>query len=194
MTWLDSSVHGMGRGAGNTNTEHLLIERSLRESFKLNISPIIKLINNHFEPLRQKYQWGANPYYYIDGKEEIHPSFVYKISNDPRYTEDEILNKLEHLKEANTKQKQEKNILFTSQNTINDTFDYTPRALVENKEVLLVAPGPRVKQFMNEIHEYIKTSNVFVISLNHNTQIDFCYVDALASCHPLRLKSELNDY
>ena len=76
VTWLDSTVTGMGRGPGNAQTEYLLIETQKFRKGKLNILPLLKLIKKYFEPMKQKFKWGINSYYYLAGKYGIHPTYI----------------------------------------------------------------------------------------------------------------------
>ena len=76
VTWLDSTVTGMGRGPGNAQTEYLLIELQNTNKNKLDILPLLKLIKKYFEPMLKKYKWGTNPYYYLAGKYGIHPTYI----------------------------------------------------------------------------------------------------------------------
>ena len=56
VTWLDSTVLGMGRGPGNTKTESLILE--IAKKFNLNIYYflLLSLIENHFQELYEKYK------------------------------------------------------------------------------------------------------------------------------------------
>ena len=104
VTWIDSTVTGMGRGPGNTQTEYLLMEMSkISELAKRNaqsesIVPLLKLIREFFTPLQDKYRWGKNPFYYIAGQEKIHPTYIQELLNDKKYVESEIISVIEHLK------------------------------------------------------------------------------------------------
>ena len=77
-SWLDSTVAGMGRGAGNVPTEYLL-----QEVFGLanqdGLASLYRLVVEHFEPLRAKWQWGHSFIYHLGGKLALHPSFVQSI-------------------------------------------------------------------------------------------------------------------
>ena len=51
--WVDTTITGMGRGAGNTCTENLLIELNKRKfnykpKYLSNILPYFQLLKNHF--------------------------------------------------------------------------------------------------------------------------------------------------
>ena len=56
VTWVDSTVTGMGRGPGNSETEYLLIEMAKFSNKKYNLLPITKIIKKHFEQLKLRYK------------------------------------------------------------------------------------------------------------------------------------------
>ena len=54
VDWIDCTVTGMGRGPGNTKTEYLVIELKKKRE---NLISLLNLIQNYFEPLKEKYKW-----------------------------------------------------------------------------------------------------------------------------------------
>ena len=58
--WCDSTIMGMGRGAGNVSTEALLMELEFLGHEKLYSRSLSKCLSD-FENLREKYGWGPNP-------------------------------------------------------------------------------------------------------------------------------------
>lgn len=61
---IDSTILGMGRGAGNLKTELLLTEKV--ESAKVDFNIVSSLVSD-FEELLKKYSWGTNLPYIISG-------------------------------------------------------------------------------------------------------------------------------
>jgi len=50
VNWIDGTITGMGRGPGNSKTEYLVIEYENMLSKKVNIIPLLELIDKHFKP------------------------------------------------------------------------------------------------------------------------------------------------
>ncbi|ALU41734.1 hypothetical protein [Pseudoalteromonas rubra] len=75
ITWIDSTVNGMGRGAGNVTTESLL-NALYYERYKAHHGHMNQLIACHIEPLMEKYKWGTNLFYYIAAEKKIHPMYI----------------------------------------------------------------------------------------------------------------------
>ena len=67
---LDASVYGMGRAAGNCNTELLVAEL---QNTKYNIRPVLDMIERYMIPLREKEEWGYIIPYMITGILDEHP-------------------------------------------------------------------------------------------------------------------------
>lgn len=66
----DATMGGMGRGAGNCPMELLL---GFLRNPKFDLRPIIDLLQNHIEPLRADFPWGALIPYNITGQLNLHP-------------------------------------------------------------------------------------------------------------------------
>ena len=67
---LDASIAGLGRGAGNCPMELLV---GFLHNPKLRLRPILKCIQQHIEPLREKLMWGFDTPYMITGLLNQHP-------------------------------------------------------------------------------------------------------------------------
>jgi 4-hydroxy 2-oxovalerate aldolase len=68
-SFLDATVAGLGRGAGNCPIELLL---GFLKNPKFHQRPFIKCIQDHIVPLRQKISWGFDIPYMITGQLNIH--------------------------------------------------------------------------------------------------------------------------
>lgn len=68
--YVDSSVHGIGRGPGNCCTELLL---SFLQNPRYDLRPVLQLIQEEYLPLRQKIEWGYIIPYVITGVLNEHP-------------------------------------------------------------------------------------------------------------------------
>ncbi len=68
--YVDGSIYGLGRAAGNCPTELLL---GFLKNPKFDIRPILDVISKEFIPLRQKLEWGYVIPYAITGILDEHP-------------------------------------------------------------------------------------------------------------------------
>ncbi len=74
---LDASMAGLGRGAGNCQMELLI---GFLHNPKFKIRPILKCIQDHIEPMRQKLRWGFDIPYMITGYLNQHPRDAMKFN------------------------------------------------------------------------------------------------------------------
>ncbi|WP_206110035.1 aldolase catalytic domain-containing protein [Paenibacillus albicereus] len=70
VEYLDTSVYGMGRAAGNCNTELLVAHLP---GTKYSVRPVLEMIEKHMLPLRQKEEWGYIMEYMVTGLLDEHP-------------------------------------------------------------------------------------------------------------------------
>jgi 4-hydroxy 2-oxovalerate aldolase len=70
VTFVDSSVFGMGRAAGNCTTELAL---SHLKNPRYDIRPVLGFIEKHMIPMREKWEWGYIIPYMITGMLDEHP-------------------------------------------------------------------------------------------------------------------------
>ena len=68
--FLDGSMSGLGRGAGNCPMELLL---GFLHNPKYRLRPVLECIRDHIEPLRGKMRWGPDIPYMITGVLNQHP-------------------------------------------------------------------------------------------------------------------------
>lgn len=73
---IDSSLYGMGRGAGNLNTELIANYYNMTLGKKYNVSQILDLIGKYIVQIRQEKEWGYSPYLFITGLYHYHPNFA----------------------------------------------------------------------------------------------------------------------
>jgi 4-hydroxy 2-oxovalerate aldolase len=195
VTWIDGTVLGMGRGPGNAPTEYLAIEMETRWGKKMHHTPLLDLIGKYFKPMRQKYGWGPNPYYYMAGKFGIHPTYVQTIIDDTRYQTEDMLSVLNHLKNIGGKR-------YDIANLEAARFFYSgppegqwnPEELMKGKTVLILGTGPGAKKHRQVLENYIKSYSPVVIALNKQTPIDERLIGIRAACHPIRLVADHTDH
>lgn len=191
VNWIDSTVTGMGRGPGNVQTEFILLEFSKYIKKKFDISPLLKIIDEKFEPMKSKYKWGTNPYYHLAGQFSIHPTFIQSMINDLKLTPFEILSAIENLKKRGGKTFN-KSFIEAGDNLYNKRASGTwyPLNVIKGKEVLIIGSGPSSTKHSKAIENFIKKRKPFVIALNAQKTIDEKLINLRACCHTLRIMSD----
>ena len=167
INWIDSTVTGMGRGAGNIQTEFALMQFSKNLSKNSDISLLLKLIEKRFAPMKNKYKWGTNPYYYLAGQYRIHPTFIQSMLNDLKLEPAEMLSAIDNLKEGEGKNFN-RNLIETGNKIYKGKTRGTwkPLNLIKGKDVLIIGSGPSSSKHAKAIENFIKKNKPFVIALN----------------------------
>ncbi|MBB5187725.1 4-hydroxy 2-oxovalerate aldolase [Zhongshania antarctica] len=195
VTWVDSTVTGMGRGPGNAQTEYLSLALENLRLSKGNPTKLYCLISEYFRSMQAKYGWGTNPFYYLAGKFGIHPSYIQEMLSNSRYSEEDIVAVIEQLKIEGGK-KFNINTLEGSLNFYSGKprGTWAPASLMMDREVLIVGAGASVKLHRVAIESYIRAKKPVVIALNTQSELAQEFVDIRAACHPVRLLADCDDY
>lgn len=191
VTWLDATVTGMGRGPGNARTEELVIELAERKDIQINLVPLMTVIREYFQPLKNKCGWGSNPYYYLSGKYGIHPTYIQEMLSDSRYDEEDILAVINHLRIEGGKK--------FSHDTLSNAREFykgapkgswSPAKALEGQHILLLGAGPSATEHRTAIENYIRKKKPIVIALNTQSSIAAELIDFRVACHPVRLLAD----
>lgn len=195
VTWLDATVTGMGRGPGNARTEELAIEIAENKKQKIDMVPLMGIIKEYFQPLKNECGWGSNPYYYLSGKYGIHPTYIQEMLSDSRYSEEDILAAISHLKVEGGK-KFSANTLDASRHFYKGSGKgkWKPESTLSGKEILILGAGPGVAAHKLAIERFIKSRKPVVIALNTQSSVSQDLIDFRVACHPVRLLADCSTH
>jgi 4-hydroxy 2-oxovalerate aldolase len=194
VTWVDSTVTGMGRGPGNAQTEYLVLSLSEHKP-KSNPTKLFELISKRFKPLQNKYGWGTNPYYYLAGKFSIHPTFIQEMLLDTRFSEEDIIAVIDNLKGESGKK-----FNLHALDAARHFYDGEPRGswnpadLIKSRDILILGTGLGVLRHKKAIEAYIQQNKPLVMALNTQSVIAKELVDVRIACHPVRLLADCNEH
>ena len=195
VTWVDSTVTGMGRGPGNAQTEYMLIELEKYRKDWINMIPLLGLVKNYFQPLKDSCGWGVNPYYYLAGKYGIHPMYIQEMLSDRRYSSEDILSVIDHLSHEGGKKFSPTTLDAARHFYSGDPRgEWEPETVIEGKEVLIIGSGPSAANHRTAIEAYIRNNKPYVIALNTQITVDESLIDIRTACHPVRLLADCAAY
>lgn len=93
---LDSSIMGMGKGAGNLCTE-LIAVSLIEEGKKYQIQGLYEIISKYFSEMIKEHPWGYNLEYYLSSVYSCTPSYINIFTQDVRVTTDVLIELLKGL-------------------------------------------------------------------------------------------------
>lgn len=180
-TWLDSTINGMGRGAGNTCTEDLIYFINKKRK-NLNINKFEKYIEENFSELKKKYNWGSNIFYKLSALYNIHPTYIQELLKDKRYSKEEKLNIIEFLRVNRSETYSKKLLTFPRKikNIHNFRKSTDIKHSIKKKEFLIFGAGLSISKHKKKILQYIKNNKPYVISVNYNKFISEKYINNYA--------------
>ena len=192
VSWVDTTITGIGRGPGNAKTEEMIIELNNKKQNEINFVPITKIIEEDFLPMKKIYGWGSNIYYYLAGKYSIHPSYIQLMISDTRYKEEDILTVINNLRNTDNKKYKSKNLMEARNLYFKDPIGtWSPEIFLKNKDVLILGTGPKAKCHKKGLEYFIKKNKPKVIALNTDELINKDLIDLRVASHPMRLLSDL---
>ena len=189
--FCDSTILGMGRGAGNAQTESLLLEVK-HHSYD---NSIMQKALRPFDGLKRKYEWGPNSFYHFAAKHKIHPTYVQRLLSEKRYSSEYVVNTLNHLKGIKSSSYNEDNLSkITYFSEAGHQGSWNASDFLINQRVLLIGSGPSVKKYSKKINEFIRLHSPYVITLNFNSNIDKNLINAVIASNIARIMLDLDLY
>jgi 4-hydroxy 2-oxovalerate aldolase len=166
---IDASIYGIGRGAGNLNTE--LIADFLNKSYDKSYDtlPLLEIIDEFLSSLMKKKSWGFSPAQFLSASYNCHPNYATYLINKNTIHIVDIKKILEKISD-NEKSSFNKNLIeqiyinsiLEEKTSIKGTFD-----LDKNKKILLIASGKSVSENKDLITSKVDDENYISIALNH---------------------------
>jgi 4-hydroxy 2-oxovalerate aldolase len=189
--WIDGTFQGMGRGAGNVETETLLKEFYFKELDFKQLEVLTNLVKNEFEPLKRIYGWGYSIFYYLGALHRIHPSYMQTILEKNKYSNTEIIYMISELKKINSSS-YDSDYLFNLKKKTESFRNCTDISKFKsNDKILIVAHGDNLKVNSSKVINFIKRNKPTVLSLNLNKIIDSKYINYYMACNGDRILLDL---
>ena len=167
---LDASIYGIGRGAGNLNTE-LIADFLNKEMAKhYHITPLLEVIDSLLESLMARHSWGFSPAQYLSASLEIHPNyanFLTRKNNTHIATIQKVLQKIPESSRSNFDKELIEKLYI---DTLLESKLKARGALLSDKKFLLLAPGASVLEHSQCIESAIKMQEHITIAINHKAE------------------------
>ena len=168
---IDSSIYGMGRGAGNLNTE--LFTEYLNENAGKNyqLKPILTLIDEILNEFYQRNYWGYSLPNYISAAHNAHPNYAGYL-DDKKTLTIEGMNDIFDMMEDDKKVSFDKAYIeklylrYMATGKVQEEHKTELSVKLKGKRILLVAPGKSSVNEVDKIKDF-KTDDVILVSVNY---------------------------
>lgn len=138
VDYVDSTILGMGRGAGNLNTELLLTFLNAQLGLEVDFNVLGDVITA-FIPLYEKYRWGTQLPYMISGVNSIPQKEVMELVTNRVYSFDSIVRGLQNRKDK-----------------VQDNAKYPILEEKNYEKVIIIGGGQSPIEHLNGIIDFIK--------------------------------------
>lgn len=136
VDYVDATILGMGRGAGNLNME-LLLTYLNKEGLNVDFNVLGDAVTA-FQPLLEQYKWGANLPYMISGANSLPQKEVMEWVSNRAYSFNSIVRALDNKK-----------------NKLEDNARYPIFAPKQSSNILIIGGGNSSVEHLAAIKEYI---------------------------------------
>lgn len=180
---IDSSVMGMGKGAGNLNTELFTDHLNLYHQKNYAIKPLLMVIDEVLNQVSVDFHWGYSVDHYLSAIHSCTPSYAEHFFNKHMLTIDRLdtlLGKIEdHKKISFDKEYAEQLYLDFNRIPFDDTANLESlKAQIDGKSVVLIASGHSILEARDRLSELVQQPDVFSIAVNHDSLIPTDFVFA----------------
>ena len=203
VTWIDATITGMGRGAGNAQTENLLAMLS-KDSEKYSPSSIYELAIKIFEPMQKECGWGSNLMYFLGALHNVHPTYIQNLLSDTHYGTEEVIGAIEYLKRLDESTSYDASLFRQAISFSGEISEGTTKIDISGinvsdefglaREVLLLANGPSLSKYVSDVEAYIKKNKPVVIAVNAIDTISEEFIDFYCISHNTKFFSEKGRY
>lgn len=177
---IDGTLGGIGKVAGNLNTE-LIVDYLVRKlHYDYEFEDILDMLDDYIHKYTLKYSWGYSTAAMMAGIYKSHPNNVIYLTEKFRLDTKDI-GKLLSMIEPSARQRYDyANIERLYTEYIADKIDDHDaiaqlKSTVAGKEVLVMVPGSSLNNYREEIDCYIEEKSPIVISVNFVADYDKAY-------------------
>lgn len=173
---LDATLNGIGKVAGNLNTELLLDFLVRKMNYAYEFDMVLDIIDDYIYPYKEKYNWGYSVPALMAGIYQSHPNNILYLTEKFRLQTKDIKNLISMIHPDLRQRYDYDNI----EHLYKDYMDHKVedrdtiielRNLIGNKEVLILVPGKSVRTYIDKIIDYVNIYHPCVISVNYDSKL-----------------------
>ena len=173
---IDSSVFGMGRGAGNLNTELFVAYLNDNLDTDYRIKPLLGIIDRILNRFYQMAPWGYSLPNYLSAKHNAHPNYASWLDGKKTLTVedmDSIFQMMEPDKLANYDKAyiEELYLRYQATGQVQELHLQELNKRISGSRVLIIAPGRSSVEEFERIKSMAGEADVVTISINFDYQL-----------------------
>lgn len=190
---IDSSVYGMGRGAGNLNTELFLEYLNDNANGNYVLQPLFHIIDEILSQFYRENYWGYSLPNYLSASHKLHPNYA-RYLDDKKTLLVEDIDAIFQMVDEKKRFEFDKDYIETlyleymAKDQVKDDAKMELAGKLHDKTVLLIAPGKSAEEEKSKLMAYSKNQDVVVISVNFEYEYmntDYIFVSNLRRYHEL---------
>ena len=163
---VDSTMAGMGRGAGNTNTELVMQYMNRKFNSGYDIDIVLDLIDNYIDGFHNSYEWGYSIPYFLAGSHSAHVNNISYLSAKAGIASRDInflLNRLDPVERKRYDYSLLEKTYLDYQNTHceDDSAIASLQNALSGKDILVLLPGHTIKTCQGQIQHFYKDLQYF---------------------------------
>ena len=167
---VDSSLCGMGRGAGNATTELVVSYLNRHHNGGYDLDAVLDAIDKYMVEFQEKYKWGYSTEFFIAGLYQCHVNNIDYLLKNHRTNAQDMRNIIESL-QPEERRKYDYDLLETryleNQSRLVDDEETLKQLANElNRKVMLLCPGKSLIEKKTEIDAFIAKEKPTVIGVN----------------------------
>lgn len=173
---IDSSVLGMGRGAGNLCTE--LITQYMNENLDAvyDVTALLEIVDDYLMGIKKKHPWGYTIPYYIAAVHKCHPNYATYLMNLQTVPVKDIEKMISCIPQDKRGVYDKTCIAGIYQEYQTHYIDdseviHKLTQILEENAILVIAPGKTLVTEKKSIQDYIDRNNPYIISVNFKSSL-----------------------
>jgi 4-hydroxy 2-oxovalerate aldolase len=184
---IDSSVYGMGRGAGNLNTELFLEYLNENADGQYVLKPLLTIIDEILNEFYQRNHWGYSLPNYLSASHNAHPNYASYLDDKKTLTVEDM-NEIFDMMDEEKRLSYDKDYIeevylrYMATGQVQEAHKAELKDKLSGKKVLLIAPGKSSADERDEIVGFAGKESVVSISVNFDypcTETDFIFLSNL---------------